>query len=165
MDAFESHRFFLIMRENQSALLLVHYPTLQVRIIGIPYEFSPGFWFITEERFTMMNLPNIMTQLMIPLASSVCDEIGIAGCTGREKGETYFWKHNGRTQYIDLMDSVFEMWPAFFHWRRYEAYYDEHCQTVEEELQYGERLGKHYLNLTTSFIPALKARNRREKSE
>ena len=59
------------------------------------------------------------------------------------------------TQYMDLKKYVMEAWPAFFNYCRYDVYYNRHCQNVEEQLQYGESLGKKYVNITTSHIPAL----------
>ena len=129
------------------------------RVIGVPLNRENAYWFIELEKFAYRPLSNILTEIMVPLASAFYDEINIAGCTGRAEQENYFWQHNGRTQYLDLKKEVMELWPAFFHYRKYDAYYDRHCQTVEELRQYGESLGKKYKNITTSFIPALQKRS------
>lgn len=57
------------------------------------------------------------------------------------------------------MPTVFEMWPAFFLFQKYEEYYRKHCEHVELQMRHGESIGKWDNNLTTSFIPALKIRS------
>lgn len=130
---------------------------LRGKVIGIPYD-SPEFVFPDVDNFRVKNTGNILTQLLLPIASSLCDEIGIAGCTGRNPDETYYWKHNPKTQYIDLMQSVFDMYPSIFRDQKYDDYYDRHCKTVKDMIKYGEQLGKKYINMTTSYISALNER-------
>ena len=129
------------------------------KVIGIPTKQDEQYWFLNSDQFCYRPLANVMTEIMVPLASSLCDKINLAGCTGRNEEENYFWKYNDRTQYLDLKKYVMETWPAFFKYRRYEAYYDKYCQIVEEQLSYGESIGKEYRNIITSYIPALVKRN------
>ncbi len=159
--AVERYDLFVVVRDSQKPVLLHHFPQLKERVIGVPYKNKKPdeeYRFISQEFFYMQGLNNILLDLMIPIASTACDEIMIAGCTGRKAGETYFWEHNGRTQYLDLKQSVFDMWPSFFRYNSYEEYYEGHCKKVAGQLEYGETLGKKYLNITTSFIPALAER-------
>ncbi len=158
-ETYKQYGFYLIVHDIQYPLLLKHCPEMKDKIIGVPAKGRKEYWFLSEEDFSIKSLANIMTEIMIPLASSVSDKVCIAGCTGRGGEMNYFWKHNDRTQYNDLKPSVMETWPAFFKYRRYDAYYDRHCQTVDEQLRYGESIGKKYTNITTSFIPALKDRS------
>ena len=57
------------------------------------------------------------------------------------------------------MQSVFDMYPSVFRDQKYDNYYSSHCRTVEEILEFGEKLNKRYVNMTTSYIPALKKRS------
>ncbi len=137
-------------------LMLAHYPELRDRIIGIPINSRMNFPDL--ENFYVKSSSNILTLFMIPVASSICNDINILGCDGRQKGETYFWKHNNDTQYNDLMKTVFDMHPSFFRDRVYEDYYKEHCEYLQLLIEYGESLGKKYRCLTPTYIPALKER-------
>ncbi len=138
-------------------LVCSHFPELKDKVIGIPHG-ADTFIFPDMDDFCIKKTGNILTELMLPVASALCDEIGIAGCTGRNPNETYYWRHNPDTQYLDLMQSVFDMYPSVFRDQKYDDYYNVHCRTVEEILEFGERLGKKYINMTTSYIPALKKR-------
>ena len=83
----------------------------------------------------------------------------IAGCDGRSPNETYFWRHNTRTQYSDeLMLSAFDTHPAFFRDRDYGDYYESHCASLEDLLATAEAQGKRVVGVTPSHIPALRRR-------
>ncbi len=154
----KEYDFHIIVRDCQKPLIEYHFPGLAKRLIGIPYAYNDEWWLIDVEHFYLKPMDNIMTDMMLPVAASLCDTIGIVGCTGRTQNETYFWKHSDSVQYEDLKPSVFSMWRAFFHKRRYGAYFDRHCQHVENCIRFGEKLGKRYVNYTASFIPALRER-------
>lgn len=138
-------------------LLIAHYPELTNRIIGMTLKNNMNF--PSSENFYVKSSANILTLYMIPVASSICDQINILGCDGRQSNETYFWKHNEETQYSDLMKTVFDMHPSFFRDRVYEDYYKEHCKYLEHLIQYGESFGKKYQCLTPTYIPPLKERS------
>lgn len=158
ISAQKEYDFHIIVRDCQKPLIAYHFPELGRRLIGIPYAYGDEWWLVDREHFYFKPMDNIMTDMMLPVATSLCDKIGIAGCTGRALTETYFWKHGDSVQYEDLKPSVFSMWRAFFYARRYDVYFDSHCQHVDHWIQFGEKLGKKYVNYTTSFIPALSER-------
>ncbi len=157
LETVKKYDSYIIVFDDSKPLILHHFPMLRGKVIGIPYD-SPEFVFPDVDNFRVKNTGNILTQLLLPIASSLCDEIGIAGCTGRNPDETYYWKHNPKTQYIDLMQSVFDMYPSIFRDQKYDDYYDRHCKTVKDMIKYGEQLGKKYINMTTSYISALNER-------
>lgn len=158
--AFEKYHFYIIVYDYEVPLIQYHFPMLYDRLIGIKFDNSEKYHFPDSADLRVKVTRNICTLYMLPTASALCNEIGIAGCTGRSSEESYFWKHNGNTQYLDLMHYVFEAYPAFFKYSNYEDYYEKHCECIRELIEYGEQNGKKYINLTTSFIPAL---NEREK--
>lgn len=158
IDAFKKQNFYIAVREHQKPLIEYHYPELKGHIIGLPYSYEKDLWFISKDRFYLKPMANIMTDMMLPLASSMFDNIGIAGCTGRKVDETYFWEHGERVQYLDLKPIVFEMWRGFFHKRRYGDYFNMHCSCVDKLIRYGEKLGKTYGNMTSTYIPTLQIR-------
>ena len=158
LDAVRRYDMYIVTFLLRVPLIAAHFPELENKIIGIPFDASQ-YCFPSQEKFCTKNTSNILTELILPVASALCDEIGIAGCTGRKPDESYYWKHNPDTQYLDLMQSVFDMYPSVFRDQRYGNYYEKHCRNVEGLLSYGEGFGKRYINLTTSFIPALQKRS------
>lgn len=145
---------FILVHEDEIALLLYHYPELKGRVIGLDST-SKEFSFPDEDSLMVKPVGNIMSGAMLPVASSLFDEIGIYGCTGRTSDENFFWKHNPNTQYHDLMQSIFDMYPSLFRDQGYADCYEMHCKNVKELIEYGHSLGKKYVNCTTSLIPAL----------
>lgn len=158
LDAVRRYDMYIITFLVRVPLILAHFPELENKLIGIPFD-AGQYCFPSRENFCTKNTSNILTELILPVASALCDEVGIAGCTGRKPDEKYYWKHSPDTQYLDLMQSVFDMYPSVFRDQQYGNYYGRHCRNVEGLLSYGEGLGKRYINLTTSFIPALQKRS------
>lgn len=134
-------------------------PELRDRLVVIPHQYG-GMWrWPTDRNPTIKNAGNVLTGLMLPLALMLADHVAIAGADGRQSSENYYWKHNPALQYSgDLMESVFNVHPAFFRDRDYEDYYDEHCRNLEELIQLGEAHGKTVTAATRSWIPALRSR-------
>lgn len=158
LEGSDLYHYYIIVFDYEVPLLLYHYPQLSGKVIGIAKD-AKTFTHPCNSELRVKNTKNILTEIMIPVASSLCDEIEIAGCTGRNPDETFYWKHNERAQYIDLMQSIFDMYPSLFRDQNYVNYYERHCQWLEELLEYGEQKGKRYRNLTTSYIPALISRS------
>lgn len=157
-EGWNKYHYYIAMHEYEIPLFLKHYPQFRGYVIGIANN-SKERCFPNEENLYVKNAKNIVTEMMLPIASELCAEIGIFGCTGRAESETFYWQHNDRTQYKDLMQSIFDTYPSLFRDQGYANYYRIHCWNVEQLIKYGEAKGKKYYNYTTSFIPALKERS------
>jgi hypothetical protein len=157
VKVYKKYKPFIAVPFNTVGLLLMHYPELKDRLIGIKGR-NDAFHFPTGESLWIKNSQNILTLLMLPLASSIADEVGIIGADGRKVNETYFWQHSKSVQFDDLMNTAFETHPSFFRDRSYQDYYEEHCQFLENLILFGESQKKVYYSLTQSYIPALKKR-------
>ncbi len=146
-------------------LMTHYYPQIKHRLIG--FEFKDTFNFPTQKSISVKATSNILTLFMLPIASSFAEYIFILGADGRGKKEKYFWQHSKDAQYDKKMESAFLAHPSFFRDTDYEAYYEQHCEVLEELIKYGESLGKKYASITQSYIPALKNRfiNFHEKIE
>jgi hypothetical protein len=153
----ERYNCFVMVPEATVGLLLRHYPELKPYLIGMG-NCSDTFSFPSDQRLNVKSSANILTLFMLPVASSVSEEVYILGADGRAQDEKYFWKHSTSVQFDNLMQTVFETHPSFFRDRDYKDYYAEHCRFLESFIQYGERQGKRYFSLTPSHIPALKQR-------
>jgi len=146
-----------IIPSQHHSLMTGHFPDCEfVGVESRPYE-TPNY--PTADDRTVMGTGNIMTLLMLPVASALADEVYVLGATGREADESYFWEHSDDAQYDDdLMNSAAECHPAFFRDRIYTDYYAEHVRTLTDMIEYGEERGVSYYNLTDSYIPCLRER-------
>jgi hypothetical protein len=129
------------------------------RIIGMPIIDSDQFNFPTTSRFFVKKTNNILTLMLIPIASQIAKQIFIFGADGRVKGDKGYWKHAQSSQMSDQMKTIYDSHPSLARDEDVEKYYEEHCQLLEELLQYGEKSHEiHYCCKTPSFIPALAKR-------
>lgn len=157
LKVYDKYKPYIIVPFDTVGLLLAHYPQLKDRIIGMKGK-KGSFNFPTSDNLWIKSSANILTLYMLPVASSLTDEINIIGADGRNPDEKYFWQHSKSAQFGDLMNTVFETHPSFFRDRDYKDYYDEHCNFLNDLIEYGESKGKKYYSLTKSYIPALKKR-------
>ena len=157
VEVVDQFNCYIMLPDYCVPLLLAHYPELKTKIIGMP-KHGKIFNFPTLTDFYVRGSKNILTSLMLPVASSMVDEIYIIGSDGRKKGEQYFWQHSASSQFSNLIQTAFETHPSFFRDRIYDKYYKEHCKFLEGLLLYGESLSKKYYSLTHSYIPALAQR-------
>jgi FkbM family methyltransferase len=147
---------YIVIPELNVPLMLLHYPELQDRLIGLGG--GENFNFPSSKNFYIKNTANILTLFMLPVASAIADTIFIMGADGRKEEEKYFWQHSVSAQYNSNMEDAFKTHPSFFRDRNYKDYYQEHCKILEDLISYGESLGKVYASVTQSYIPALKER-------
>ena len=157
VKVYKKYKPYILVPFNTVGLLLAHYPELKDRIVGIK-SLNGEFNFPSPEKLWIKGSANILTLYMLPFASALSNEISIIGADGRDPDEKYFWKHSSSAQFDDLMQTVFETHPSFFRDRDYKDYYKEHCDFLNDLVEYGESKGKKYNSLTSSYIPALKIR-------
>jgi hypothetical protein len=129
------------------------------RIIGISHGgYEEELNLDLNSRFIVKPTRNILTLLLIPVVCSVFNKIGIMGCDGRKMEDNqYFWNHHKESQINSEMDNIKKAHPAFFN-IDYDDYYVTHCNMLETWLTEAERRGISIINLTESYIPALKKR-------
>lgn len=154
-----SHDFSIIIPEKYFGLFTDWFPELRSRTIAIPLgdkDGKPNLNLI--RRFEVRPSPNVLTMLMLPVASTFADEVQIIGCDGRPAAEnSYFWSHHPKVQIGDKMQNIQRVHPAFFA-IDYDDYYSEHCAYLDQLLSLGENEGKRYRSITFSHIPALNSR-------
>jgi hypothetical protein len=142
-----------------SGPLLSYHPELSGRLAVLPHQRGGGWRWPTTRNPTLRHSGNVLTDLMLPVALMLADEVSIAGADGRQTTEKYFWKHNPSLQYSDeLMQTVFDAHPAFFRDRDYADYYEQFCADVESLSRLAEHNDKTVRGVAPSWIPALQAR-------
>ncbi len=157
LDVVDEFQCYVLIQDFGVPLFLAHYPQLKDRIIGLPVR-GEEYNFPTLDRFHVRPSQNVMTRCMLPVASSVAEEIFIIGADGRRPDEKYFWTHSSAAQFDDLMQTAVDTHPSFFRDTVYTDYYERHCRILEELFRYGEAMGKSYYALTPSYVPALARR-------
>lgn len=156
METVKKYDSYIAVPASTIPLLIGNYPELKHRIIGL--RRAEQMVFPNENFLGAKPSGSIITFLMLPLASSLTNEVYVLGADGRGNSENYFWKHNEKVQLEELKSSVFLTHPSFFRDRDYVDHYEKHCKYVEEIINIGEGLGKKYFSLTKSHVPAFSKR-------
>ena len=152
------HDYTIIVPMRYFGLLTDAMPELSDRTVGIPSDKPNGFNLDLSGEFRVFTTANILTYLMLPVASTFARKIYVLGCDGRPLDESgYFWQHNKKTQINDQMENIRLVHPGFFA-IDYNDYYLDHCRQLEELIADGEKMGREYGTVTPSFIPALQNR-------
>ncbi|MGH8046382.1 MAG: hypothetical protein ACREKL_03980 [Chthoniobacterales bacterium] len=160
VDAMRRYPLYTIVPITHYPYYRAHFPAdLVKRIIGVPINKLGRFNFDLLSSYNVNQTGNILTMLMLPVASTLAREICIGGCDGRaDKTQTYFWSHHGPSQIADKMDDAKLAHPGFFK-ISYTDYYDQHCATLDLLMRQGEQDGRIFRNITTSHVPGLERRN------
>lgn len=157
--AIKEYDCWCVVSTPGDVLLEAHFPEIADRVIGISSQSRVSqFHFPASDNLWVRSTGNIMTRLMLPIASALADHIHLFGADGREENESYFWKHSSIAQYDSLMNSAVQTHPSFFRDRLYTDYYERHIELLGELIEFGEAHGKRYDSLTPSYIPALHER-------
>lgn len=93
---------------------------------------------------------NVLTALMLPLATTWYKEIYLLGFDGKGATKGYFWKHQDRFQFTELLPTVRECDPGFFSGVDYDAYSAEHERYLSDMLVEVKKLGIIVRSLTRS---------------
>jgi hypothetical protein len=157
LEVVTEYKCFVMVPQRYLCLLAYHYSEIKSFLIGMP-TVKEELCFPTDKKFCVKGTANILTLLMVPVASSLANNVYIIGSDGRKPDEKYFWQHSKSAQYHGEMDSAFYCHPSFFRDRVYTSYYKNHCDLLEKMFSYGEKNGKKYFSLTPSYIPALERR-------
>lgn len=156
--AAERFKFTICIPLKYLAVFASAAPELVDRTIAIPFRKDREFNFDLASEFEVRTTANVLTFVMLPLATTFARTVSVLGCDGRPLDEdTYFWRHNPATQLDGQMANIRRVHPGFFK-LDYNDYYLDHCQILEEQLRAGERAGYRFETLAESHIPALKER-------
>lgn len=134
---------------------------LQNRILGVPFDAKGPAPTDLAETYALKPYPNILTLMLLPLASTFARSVHIVGCDGRKVTEDgSFWTHDKKAQFNDEMDNIKQVHPGFFA-IDYNNYYFDHARDLEGVLLALEEAGRTVVTETLSFIPALNTRERK----
>lgn len=125
------------------------------RIIGIQSKQLQKFNLDLLREPVVKSTSNVLTLMMLPLASTFELPIKILGFDGKSiKKEEKFWDYDSSSQFASSMDSTRLAHPAFYA-VDYEEYYETHCEEVRKIMQLIEEKSLVIKMLAHSYISAL----------
>lgn len=131
--------------------IFTHYsPMLKSKTIPLRAGLK-GIHMNYRKELAYTHLHNILNSMLLPLASSLSDEIFLLGFDGRNSDDEGFWQNSDKNAYNDLKPTIVKAHPAFFK-INYEDYAMTQSDSAEQVLKMGEKEGKRYfcLNKTTN---------------
>ncbi|KAB7519443.1 hypothetical protein [Halosegnis rubeus] len=160
-DAMESYEMATIIPPKYHALVNNHFSGLD--FITIPSIESEKPIFPTSDNLKVRATANIMTLFMLPIASSIADEVYIIGADGMDDPKSGSFDHYEATRYNpELVKSATECHPSYYRDNKFSSYYEDHLDTMRDIIEYGEQQGIEYYSLTDSNIPCLAERVKRD---
>lgn len=155
--ALATRPMLFVTRDLFHPLFQRYHPAAAARAVAA--ESAPeGIHFDMLDRPVYHQMGNILNCLMLPLATALADEVCFLGFDGRAPGEPLFWKNSDANAYNELKPSIMAAHPAFFSTTDYVSYAGEHGDKAEAIMAAGEALGKKYICLNRSYIPAFQKR-------
>lgn len=125
------------------------------KIIGIPTISTKSFNLNILNNYFVKSTSNILTLLMLPLASTLNRKIKLIGFDGRkEEDENIFWQYDKESQFATSYDSTKFAHPAFYR-VNCDQYYQKHCDETQQIVNQLHTNNLKISNLTYSYIPAL----------
>lgn len=122
-------------------LLIAKWPQFAERIVGVPFEKTAFHNHDLDERFVVKTTANILTLLLLPLATTFGRSVHILGCDGRPlEQDDYLWSHGKSVQINEKMENIQRVHPGYFA-IDYNEYCFEHCHTLANQLEEAESAG------------------------
>ena len=111
------------------------------RVIGIPFSQDVDWNLSLFDNFQVKTTKNILTFLMMPIATTFAKNVSLLGCDGRPiSQDDYFWSHEKSVQFNDKMEGIKRVHPAFFK-IDYNDYYTQHCESLQQQIEFAEAHG------------------------
>jgi len=157
--------FSVLIPLKYLGIFLSAMPDLSHRVIGIPFETRDDFNLDLQQEFVVRVTANILTLLMLPVATTFARQVFLVGCDGRPLSESnYFWKHNPSVQFKQELAGIQSIHKSFFA-IDYDDYYETHCDLVGAFCEQAESVGKNVYSAAPSYVPALSRRERLPNSK
>jgi len=156
-NALEISQSVFLTADFFAYLIKYHHPRIFLRTIPIRTDLD-GIFLDMKNTLAYTNLPNILNSLLLPLGTSLANEVNLLGFDGRASNDTLFWQNSGANSYEELKPTIMAAHPGFFKGINYEEYARLQGESAEQVMALGEQMGKKYYCLNQTFIPALQKR-------
>lgn len=142
---------------------LKEFPEFKDRLIPIPQGKSELVHFDLTQRYLLPSLGNVLPLLLLPLACTLSKDIHLWGFDGRSPNDKLFWKNSSRHFYVDLVQGITDLHPAFFEKlvpkEAPESYVKTvHGDVLEYALSQAEALGFVFTMMHFSYTETLSKR-------
>lgn len=156
VDYVNANDCYLCISANMVYAIIDRYPKVKNKIITIWLDSKEINFPYAKERSVLRKSFNVMTSMVIPIASALSDNIFIAGCDGYLlKDNVEEWKYDEKLQKsAELNRKIGQM-----EWEK--ENYKKHIKYFEEIIKFGEKKGKNYESISFSNIPILKEHTRK----
>ncbi len=153
---------YIITKIERLPLLLAHYPELESRVIGIKVKNKFPLSIPTPDSLKTKEGSNVLTSLMIPVASALAKTVLIFGADGIDLSKYSSlnkpWDHGINLRKKSLEQTIVDVHPKNLEKLNYIQVYKNHYMFLNELLLYGESQGTKYRSITPSHIRALQER-------
>ena len=152
-----SREIIFLTTDDYYPLLLYYHPEIASRTIPLRND-KEGVYIDLKHYLAYSTVHNILNGLLLPLATSLANEIYLLGFDGRAPGDVQFWQNSDANAYNNLKASITSAHPGFFSAMDYNEYAKLQSDNAEMIMSLGEKQGKHYYCLNKTYIPAFQKR-------
>ena len=153
----EKFDILLLTVDDYYPYLKYYYPSIAERTVPLNNDVNKISLNMKSE-LSYTNLHNILNSLLLPLGSSLANEIYLLGFDGRSTEDVLFWKNSMNNSYSRLKPCIQLAHPAFFKLMNFEEYAKVQSDSAELLMTMGEKIGKKYFCINETNIPSLKTR-------
>ncbi len=148
----------LVIPQNLSHHFLACHPELRGRTFVVPRARRAGIIVDWRRTYAYHRIGNVLNMMIIPLATSLADQVFFLGFDGRTPQARRFWSYSPGANFDDLLADQERAHPAFFSDRDYEQHARRFYAQTEEIFRAGEASGIRYASLAPSSNPAMDRR-------
>jgi hypothetical protein len=87
---------------------------VQSLLVPIPWGEHTDITVDLTKRFRLPRLGNVLNALLLPLGSTLSNDVRLWGFDGRAPSDSGFWSNSNRHAYPELLQSIRDSHPAFF---------------------------------------------------
>jgi glycosyltransferase involved in cell wall biosynthesis len=156
ISAMHDYQFMLVVPSRD---LHIYHKFLPHKFLNrvASYEFDASIEGLNNDLINSQKVaprPNVLTNIMLPIASTLTTDIRIGGCDGKKDATSYFWEHDKASQFNNKMEDIQKEFKGFFD-INYDKYYADHCKVLAEQIKF--LLENNYVisSVTPSYIPIL----------
>ena len=137
------------------------------RLIPVPQGEFGDIVYDMSSKFAMPYLGNVLTMMLLPIATNLSKKVYLWGFDGRAPGDKLFWSNSKQHSYPELLPELVLTHPAFFAYhvpdKNPTKYVKEvHGDVLEKLLIGAESKGYRFVMMHPSYTPSLQKRFRHQ---
>jgi len=153
----QENKCMVLVPEDEYSNFIYYYSKYRDFILPVSYD-TQDINLDMKKVFQTKGVPNVLNRLLLPLSSSLSNEIYFLGFDGRKNNDLHFWSSSEKINYEDLKVYHQMAHPGFFRYTDYLKYAETQSELSEIIISLGEKVGKKYYSLNESTNTAFKKR-------